>query len=310
MLSRHPQPILWREEGAQTTVSVHRRPGGELVMYLDGLHQANDSLEMVRVHRQIGLLALALHPHPRSALVIGLGGGGTAGAASRHAGVTLDIVELSEAVVRGSNWFRAVNHDVLRAPNARLHVDDGRNFLLLGRRRYDVITADIIQPAHAGAGSLYSAEYFRLGRAALQDGGLMLQWIGRREATPYKLIMRTFLSVFPHATLWADGSLMVGSVQPLRLSRAAFERKLADRATTVALQDIGLGSFDALLARYTAGPEEMRALVGAGEILTDDRPLVEYFKTLPAGEAAIDLGGVTGDARRHVVADDPMGGLR
>jgi hypothetical protein len=89
----------------------------------------------------------------------------------------------------------------------------------------DVITADIIQPVHAGAGSLYSAEYFTLARNALNDDGLMLQWIGLRSETQYKLILRTFLSVFPEATLWADGSLVVGTKHPLQLDPADFARK-------------------------------------------------------------------------------------
>ena len=45
-------------------------------------------------------------------------------------------------------------------------IDDGRNYLLLTPKRYDVITADIIQPTTAGADNLYSAEYFRLMRNA------------------------------------------------------------------------------------------------------------------------------------------------
>ena len=38
--------LLWFDEGVQTTVSVHRRPGTAgimRVMYLDGMHQADDS---------------------------------------------------------------------------------------------------------------------------------------------------------------------------------------------------------------------------------------------------------------------------
>jgi hypothetical protein len=34
----------------------------------------------------------------------------------------------------------------------------------------------------------------------------MLQWIGHREESHYKLIMRTFLQVFPHTTLWSNGT--------------------------------------------------------------------------------------------------------
>jgi spermidine synthase len=305
-LSKHPQPVFWREEGLQTTVSVHAQAGGGLAMFLDGLHQANDSASMLRLHREIGLLPLALHPDPKRVLVIGLGGGATAGAASRHVGVSLDVVELSPEVVRAaSTWFSRVNHEVVRAPNVTLRVDDGRNFLLLNRgRRYDAVTADIIQPNHAGAGNVYSAEYFRLARAALNEGGVMLQWVGHRETTPYKLIMRTFLSVFPDATLWASGTLMVGALEPLKISRPAFEKKLGDEATRAALHEIGLDSFDALLGQYTAGPDEMRAIVGDGPILTDDRPLIEYSNTMPRGDPPIDLGGVKGDVEQ-ILADNP-----
>ena len=59
-----------------------------------------------------------------------------------------------------------------------LRVDDGRNYLLTTRKKYDVITADIILPRHAGAGALYSQEYFQLVRNALKDDGLVLQWNG------------------------------------------------------------------------------------------------------------------------------------
>ncbi|HEY3230673.1 MAG TPA: fused MFS/spermidine synthase, partial [Roseiflexaceae bacterium] len=44
--------LLWREEGAQSTVSIHA--GDQRVMYLDGVHQANDSAPMLATHRQIG----------------------------------------------------------------------------------------------------------------------------------------------------------------------------------------------------------------------------------------------------------------
>lgn len=45
----------------------------------------------------------------------------------------------------------------------------------------------------------------------------------------YKIIMRTFLSVFPHTTLWVDGSLMIGAVEPLRLRRGDLDWKLQVR---------------------------------------------------------------------------------
>ena len=44
----------------------------------------------------------------------------------------------------------------------------------------------------------------------------------------------------------------------------------------------------------------MRAFVGDGPILTDDRPLVEYFLSLPSARDP-DLSRLRGDVQRHVV---------
>lgn len=294
---RYPHhTVLWREEGVQATVSINRDPEGVLVMTLEGNHQAADAPGMVGTHRRIGHLPMVVHPEPREALVIGLGGGATAGAVSIHRGTQVDVVELSQAVVNGARFFSHVNHDVLSRPNVRLHVDDGRNYLLLTNRKYDVITADLILPIYAGSGNLYSAEYFRMVRDALKEDGIALQWVWGTEAE-YKTIMRTFLSVFPHATVWCDGSLMIGSKQPLVLRETDFEWKRLARPE--ALAESGITSFEQLKQAYVAGPEEMRAFVGEGPILTDDMPLVEYFLSLPRGQD-IDVSGLRGAVRSRV----------
>ena len=281
--------LLWREEGAQTTVAIHERPGNPpmRIMYLDGNHQANDSASTAFVHHRIGALPVMLHQQPRTALVVGLGGGATPGAVARM-NVDVDVVELSPAVVGGSAFFKNINFDLLARPNVRLHVDDGRNFLLMNRKKYDVITADIILPRHAGAGSLYSREYFELVRKSLADGGLVMQWNGGDSATEYKLLLRTFLSVFPHTTLWAEGGLMLGSTRPFTISRTAYE---------VRRQTFEQFPWDlATLKRiYTAGPEEAKAFAGDGPVLSDDKPVIEYFLSLPKNDTP---GGYSGPIAR------------
>jgi spermidine synthase len=296
---RGEQPVF-HAEGVQTTVRVHRQAGGTRVLYLDGLHQANDSESMVRLHAEIGHLPMMLHPDPQRALVIGLGGGVTAGAVAMHPHTQVDVVELSSTVVAAATLFSHANGDVLTRPNVRLRVDDGRNYLALTDQRYDAVTADIIQPIHAGAGNLYSVEYFRLARSVLRPGGVMLQWIGHRESEHYRLIMRTFLEAFPDATLWSGGALMVGGLEPLRISRETYERRLANPDVRFALTRIGLDTFDALLNRFTASADEMRRFVGSGPILTDDRPALEFHRSVP-GSPPIDVGGLRGDVSRHVM---------
>ena len=118
-------------------------------MFLDGLHQASTVGPLVFAHRRIGHLGPLLHPRASDVLVIGLGGGATAGAASQYPYAHTEVVELSRAVIEGASFFSDVNYDLLKAPNVTVMVDDGRSHLQLSGRRYDVIMADIIQPIHA-----------------------------------------------------------------------------------------------------------------------------------------------------------------
>ena len=301
LAQRYPgQHIVWQREAVQATVSVHQERGGTYTLNVSGNHQASTSGATPRVHQRIGNLPMAVHPDAKQALVIGLGGGATAGALSEHTGVTVDVVELSRVVAQAADlFFGPINFGVLRRPTARLHVDDGRNFLLLSNQRYDVITADVILPIHAGSGNLYSAEYFHLARRALKPGGVVVQWVAGTDAE-FKTIARTFLSVFPETTLWGDGTLMLGSVEPLRLRREDFEWKLQVPRRREMLATLGVRSFDDLLHLYVAGPDELRQFVGDGPILTDNRPMVEYFLSLPR-DRDVNLTGVKGDVMRYVV---------
>jgi spermidine synthase len=285
VIQRYPgQRIVWHEEGVQATVLVHQaRNDAERMLTINGAHQAATNAGTLRAHRMIGALPMAVHPNPRRALVIGLGGGVTAGAVSLYDGVHVDVVELSEAVVRGAQFFSDVNEGVLSRPNVNVRIDDGRNFLMLTSSRYDVVTADIIQPIIAGSGNLYSEEYFRLIRGVLNPGGVVLQWVMADSDAAYRLTTRTFLRAFPHATAWAGGGLLIGTVEPLELRRRDFESKLLRPNFAHAMRALNVTTFDDLLKMYTAGPDALRAFVGNGPILTDDRPLIEYFLSLPRG---------------------------
>jgi len=297
--NRYPgEELLWQDEGAQATVSVHERPDVGPVMYIDGLSQATTSADVVELHRMIGVLPTAVHPDPKTALVVGLGGGATPGAIAAQHGMDVTVVELSRGVIHASDWFRDVNYRVVDRDNTHMRVDDGRNHLLVTDDRYDVITADIIPPGTAGAGKLWSVEYWRLAREALRPGGVMLQWIGDLRPEPYKMIMRSFLEVFPETTLWYHGQLLVGTKGPLQLDRASFERRLEFPETRAVLADVGITSFDDLMALYYAGPSTLHAYVGAGPLLTDDRPRLEFYNPFTDKSEVVDTNTIRDDDSR------------
>ena len=294
------QPVIWHEEGVQTTASIHMFLGGRRQeLYLDGYHQSTNVGATLGLHYKIGTLPVALHANPHSALVVGLGGGATAGAMSRHTSLDVDVVELSDTVVRASEFFRPVNFDLLSRPNVHLRIGDGRNYLLAERRRhYDIITADTIQPVRAGAASLYSREYFTLVRDRLNDDGVALQWFEGTDAE-YSLVARTFLDVFPYATVWEHGALLVGTKMPLKISPEMFNWKLAVPGLSDALATIGIRSFDDLLRVYWGGPSDIRRHVGQGAILTDDRPILEYFLAMRR-DKQMNPSDMRGDVRQII----------
>jgi spermidine synthase len=297
--SRFPdQRVLWREEGIENTVTIAQGPD-QRVMYLNGHHQANDSEGMVRYHRLIGHLPALLHPDPRRALVIGLGGGATPGALTQHPELTVECVELSPSVVGGARFFGDHNNHVLDQPNLVMRVDDGRNHLLLTDQKYDIITADVIMPHHAGAGNLYSVEYYKLCKKALAPGGLMCQWIWKNSRSQYQMMIRTFVQAFPYVTFWEDGTLMIGSNQPITISRAALARKFQQPQTRASLLEVKLQSPEQVLKMYTGNRDEVVAYVGDGPIISDDRPLIEYFRSSQEMQEVVTLGRIQRDLREY-----------
>ncbi|MCS6802028.1 MAG: fused MFS/spermidine synthase [Chloroflexota bacterium] len=281
---------IWLAEGPDATVRVVRNPSQQQILYINSEGQASDDEKILSFHYLLGHLGLLLHPRPRDVLAIGLGGGATPGAAALHERATVTVVELYPGVIEGARFFREVNFGIHDRPNVRMIVNDGRNFLMFREREYDVIVADIIRAKNAGAANLYSADYYRLARQALRDDGMMVQWID--DTLPeyaYKLMVRTFLTVFPETTMWFNGSVLIGTKQPLRLDRLTVEENLQQPGPRQHLARLGFHNSYDVLREYVAGPDEIRAYVGEGPIITDRHPSIEFMRTLPTDGGVADL---------------------
>jgi len=277
--------LLHHAEGVQNTIDVVRAPSGATSLVIGGNVEADDGERQRRHFVLKGHLPLLLLEDPASVLVVGLGMGITLQATARHPGVErIDVVELSPDIVAAQAVLADLNGDVLANPLVRVRIDDGRLFLKLTPERFDMITADPIHPKISRVGYLYTREYYESIRAHLREGGVVCQWMPVYQIAPRRLrsAVKTFLDVFPHATLWyVDGhALLVAKTTSAAIDVELLRERLQHPTVREDLASIGIGSPEELLAHLRMGPAEIRAYVDAEPdvpLNTDDHPYLEYF---------------------------------
>jgi spermidine synthase len=235
------------------------------------------------------VLPLILRPESESALTVAFGMGSTF-RAGLVAGLRTDAVELVPSVPEMFGWFYEDAAAVLADPNGQVIVADGRNHMELTDRRYDIIVTDPPPPIESsGASVISSLEYYWAGHARLNPGGVMMQW------TPYggtvdefRAHLRTFHAVYPHVIIafgpGGYGFFMFGSDDPMAFSDAAIAEVLGRPGI---LEEIS-SAFDSPEQTIDGWTERIHSLVwivddevnrftGDGPLITDDRPLPEYF---------------------------------
>jgi spermidine synthase len=276
--------VVFHAEGVQQTVDVIRSPSGVTALVIGGNVEADDGPGQQRHFVLKGHLPLMLVEHPRSVLVIGLGMGITLRATARHPGVEqIDVIELSPEIVAAQAVLRQINGDVVRDPRVHLRLDDGRAFMKFATRRYDMITADPIHPKVSRVGYLYTREYYQALRSRLNPGGIVCQWMPLYQIAPLRLrsAIRTFVEVFPHATLWYvdNHALLLAREDSSRIDFAMLQERFEQPEVREDLVSIGIASTEALVSHLLMGPEELRAFVGKDQVPlnTDDHPYLEYF---------------------------------
>jgi spermidine synthase len=88
-----------------------------------------------------GLVGGILHPNPKTALVIGLGTGSTAGWLGSVAGIErVDVVEFEPVIRSVAGACVSVNRNVLENPRVAITIGDAREFLLTTKQSYDIVS--------------------------------------------------------------------------------------------------------------------------------------------------------------------------
>jgi spermidine synthase len=281
----HGGELVYHEASAGGSVAVitqGARRNSFRRLYIQGVSNSGDSLPSIRYMRLQALLPLVIHRgEPRSALVIGLGTGITAGGLLQYPGLESRVcAELLPAVVHAASRFGG-NFGAASSPALEIRLADGRRELAQSEQRYDLITLEPPPPSAAGVVNLYSRDFYRLAARRLQPDGLFAQWLPLPTQTDddTRSLVRSFLDVFEHATLWTTElheTLLVGSPAPIELDAVRIQRRFVQPGVAAALAEAGVGSAAALVATWVTDRGGLERYAGEAPAVTDDRPRIEY----------------------------------
>jgi spermidine synthase len=269
--------VSYQEDGIASVAVLNTGRGRTLT--IDGFNAAG-TYRYEYMHL-LGHLPVLLSPSPDTALVICLGSGTTCGAVSLYPAVKrIDCVEISPAVVDAAREFSDVNYHVTDNVKVRVVCDDGRNHLLRTRRRYDVITLEPMHPYLAAATNLYSSEFYHLCKERLSEHGVMAQWAPMHVLSPpeYRMLIASFVSVFPHTSFWFLGTegVLIGTMDSLRIDIAALQRKISAAGPAADLARISLTDPGRLLSCFLMDEQNVRSYVRNIPVIRDDLPCLEF----------------------------------
>ena len=272
--SEPTEQMVFYEEGVETTVAVFEVPEHNFkISFVNGRIEVPTDETSMLAFRLLGHLPAILRPDAERALMLSFGNGVATGSLASHGIPHIDAVDLSAEQFAAAELYWIENYNVLRNPRLQIHVEDGRNFLLQTPLTYDIITTDATHPVNSSSWALFTQEFYQNVRSRLHADGVFVQWLPFHNLPEpeYQKILRTFQSVFPHATLWYTGGSHTTLVAtPTRLTEEEL-RTLLQQADDQPTLTTDLGPATALRAYWIMDEDTLRTYAGKGPLVTDDK---------------------------------------
>jgi spermidine synthase len=223
---------------------------------------------------------MAVHPNLKHALLVAYGVGNTAKAMTDSKSLeTIDVVDISRDILETTAVVYPREADnPLRDSRVRTHVEDGRFFLQMTDRRFDLITSEPPPPGMAGVENLYTREYFQLLHDRLANGGIVTYWLPLQSLTDVstKAILRGFCDAFDDCSLWngrGTNLMMVGTRNANGpVPEEQFVRQWNDPVVAAEMTRLGFERPEQLGALFIGDADYLKELIAGARALVDDDP--------------------------------------
>jgi spermidine synthase len=231
-------------------------------------------------------LPMGLSPSPSNDVLNICFGMGTTVVSARKAGANVDFVELCPHVVEVFEYFQA-DPSMLEEPGVGKIIADGRNYVLLSDKTYDTIIIDPPPPPwSAGTVNLYTREFYELCKERLKPDGIICQWLPTIFSSftepQFKMLLRTFQEVFPHATVWSSpnnyGMFLIGTPEKLEIDEQSFRAYFDNPAIKEDLTLYSTTPVDGeyVLSLFVLDEDGVRNYTEDELVMDDDNPWIEF----------------------------------
>jgi spermidine synthase len=271
-------------EDSVASVDVTGGAPGNRNLFINGVGITKLSI----ITKVLAYLPKVARPNATSMLNICFGMG-TTFRSSIILGLHTTAVDLDPTVPSVMSWFYPDASKYLHSPLGHVIISDGRNYVRLSDKRYDLITVDFPPPIwSAGAVVLLTQEFYQEASQRLTPGGVLATYVPLMKPPVEKLVLRTFRSEFRHMSVVIEprhgGTYILGSQSPIAFSPAAIRAVFGNPAARADLRgapDYPVRStaqwVSIIRGSVWLTDNQVNAYTGAGPLLTDDHPLIEYF---------------------------------
>lgn len=270
---------MFAEDETASVFGYQNPKNNDQNLFIDGVPTTGRVIET----KLMAHIPLLLHDNPKDMLIIAFGMGSTFRSSLVH-GVNTDVVELVPSVPKMFELFHADAKAVLANKKGRIIINDGRNYIFLTNKKYDVVTIDPPPPFNAaGTTVLYSKNFYKDIAKKLNEGGIVNQWMwfGSRE-DDIKMAIKSFVEVYPYVVAFkplqgSGGIFLEGSFSPINVDPVKFSGQKASFVAGDLAElnsEFSLSDVPSLLIADRAILERLTSDVSP---ITDQRPNTEYF---------------------------------
>lgn len=176
-------------------------------LVLDGKTQSTERDEHI-YHESLVHPAMLAHPDPKSVFIGGGGEGGTLRETLSHKSVEqVVMLDLDQEVVDLCRRYLPQHHQG-SFDDARVELlhQDARGYLQDCDQQFDVMVMDLVDPLEGGtAYLLYTEEYYRIAKARLREGGVLVTQSGPAGLLSHRECFTTILNTLSELFNYTQG---------------------------------------------------------------------------------------------------------